>query len=284
MKDPSNILSQFQSGDVGERRRALLNAASELDWLTADRAEIELADRTASIHYEPAGDLRFAVSLDESMIDPCMALELSRRLPGNLRYARIQNQHQLVADLPSDTSADSINRYVEAAEAACLGEVSEADHGDWEPETASQLLRALGGDDDPLVETDDGWECRPRVGGHPVAVRINLHEGRLHCWRTVLRLPAQQSGNHESAVGLEALRFNGQIKHARFSRDGDHWVAEAWLVDGTGDRRMLADAVRAVAVAERRAHPALTILATDHQVAAAYAGLFDCCDPKPATC
>lgn len=263
----------------GHQLREQFSALTGFEWDSADRAHVAFNDRTALITFDAAGDLRITVPVDESF-DPAAALEFNCQLPSNLRFALDQRRLQLVADMRSDDPPHLLDEIAAGAELAlrCQAPEQETRDDDLDKHAVEELLHSLSQHDESLAELEQGWEYRPRVGGQSIAVKLNIQGQKLHCYRTVMQVAAESAMNRAAAV--EALRFNAQIKHARLARTDSRLVAETSLHRCLLNKSALSVALRAIALAERRAHAALEILASDDRVSVQYSSLFDCCEPK----
>jgi hypothetical protein len=236
----------------------------------------------------PAGSLTAQVTLETDDLlgvrsdvvadgDALALLERCAGLPGNVRFAAVDNGLQLAAETRIDGVAHLPRslREISAGFSFALGQpIDKSTDADELPpgEAVRAAVEQAKWSSDDAVETEQGWELRPRLEGTGVAVRVILGTTSLIVQRPVLvSLPGGISGR---AALRHALACNVRVRFCRLAVSEGHLVAECGLRPGLVDGEWLTFTTRAVAAAARSVEPELRLLATEPTVAAAYAEMF----------
>ncbi len=230
-------------------------------------------------------DWLYVVASIKKPPDPAEAMRRNGELPGNQRFARQKQGVRLIADTQVDGAAHLPDTFAEFR--AGLGSVASGRAAKWkrpspvaeeppaaeeppvEGDTVDALLSQLGWGDDRVVRLANEWELRPRHGGRPFPVRLEVAAGNLRIHQTVLTVDRPS----RPAVADAALRLNGQVRFARYVLADDRLVAESLLHAGLWHPRWIAEAANAVAVACRHARP-LELLTRGEEVRMWYCRLF----------
>ncbi|REJ86817.1 MAG: hypothetical protein DWQ34_26405 [Planctomycetota bacterium] len=250
---------QMQSAHVGELKTSHFKATVTLE-----------ADDTVRI--------RAAFGSDIPVSDSA-ALEASASLPGNARFAMGRHRAQLAAETRLNGVAhlpESL-REIRRSFSRMLGR--RVRHTKKEPEdrlspavAVKAAIDESGWDEDRAIETDAGWELRPRLNGQAVPVELVLDVENVHLRRTIIN--EMPSGNAVSAVAHQALSMNDRLRGCRLAVLDRRLVAECTLRPSLINIEWLIWSSTTVAAAARSVGPEIRLLAENADIARQYLKMF----------
>jgi hypothetical protein len=229
---------------------------------------------SAQVVAEPDGAIR--VSLDVTEPPPAtVAAEINSRLPSNLRFAARASRSLLLADTLVDGHAHlpiTLEKLIAGITVAVGGDPATCPAEPLAPEQVSAAMKDADWLDETVIELADGWEFRPRVRGCAIPVNASIDKTELRVFRPVVtELGASVSFD---SLCAQALRFNGQLKHARLAMSNGTLFAEARLHSEQLTPQWLETAAWAVAVAHWRTRDILAVLNDSKEIADWYAESF----------
>ena len=151
------------------------------------------------------------------------------------------------------------------------------------PSPASAVKAAIdeaGWDTDRALETDAGWELRPRLSGQTVPVELVLDVETVHLRKTIVSpIPDGSAG---FALAHQALTTNDRLRGCRLAIADDRLVAECTLRPSLINADWLAHTAATVAAAARTVEPEFRLLATNPAIVEQYLEMFVSSDHLPA--
>ena len=218
--------------------------------------------------------VRSAVATDG---DAQTLLERCAELSGNVRFAASTSGLQLAAETRIDGVVHLPHslREIRAGFSLALGQPIDQKTNSEETAPGEAVRSAIEQaklSSDEAVETEQGWELRPRLEGTAVTVQVILAPASVIVQRAVLTsLP---EGAQRLAALHHALTCNDRVRFCRLAVTQGELVAESSLRPGLVDGEWLTFIARAVAVASRSVEPELRLLAAEPAVAEAYVEMF----------
>jgi hypothetical protein len=264
--------------DRGARIRRLLSKVDGLSLENGFEGRFTVGPHWARLRIEPDHSLRVVHEV-EAPRPPSEALKANLCLPGNVRFALVSGRMFAVADTQLDGELHLASSFREIGRGLC-GAIERPPQSrrrgkPIEPEKVQDALDKGNWGEDAVVRLEDGWELRPRIRGETTPVRMAVEGQAVRICRVVVAACHNQS---ESAVALQALCFNAQLRHARLAWEGEAVVAETRLHAGLINAAWLGPAARAVATATCHTRTTLEILARQANVTRHFEEMF--CDAK----
>lgn len=266
-----------RAGQFDHARQALSKIPG-LQFRDGYRGEFSVGSQPAQVHLDPSDAIRIQMSV--ALPHPATAtLTTNGRLPGNVRFARLDTGGALLADTQIDGVLHLATTFQQIRDGfqLALGRKKPAGRErspfvPLENRQVQEALNQLKWEPDSIVVTDDAWELRPRVDAESVAVALQLDSetGDLCFRRTVLACLPTIETPQALACDDQALRLNAQLRWVRLARRNNQLVCEARLHPGLLQPAWLALTARAVAVACRHAQPPLRVLVDQESVAQTY--------------
>jgi hypothetical protein len=270
-------MSQFAVVRRGENRNAI-SAIPGIQLQSSHHGTFNSGDVCAEIQIQTANELLLTTH-PKAKIRSQQALELTHRLPGNLRFALDAHELKLIANFLTQPREQLGETFAEIGCGLALVDGHAVEHkanDDRKLSTAQivDALQPLGSESQSIVELATGWELRPLVANRPIAVKLNCKNQILRFHHVILtRL--DNAGANAVAQDL-ALRLNHRFRYARLSLVAGQIVSETNLRIAQFSGPSVAEAVQAVAVTAHRARTVLQILNTNPDIAACYAAMFGC--------
>jgi hypothetical protein len=262
-----------------------------LRFIDGHSARLAVRGRTsAEVRWESNDVIRVTLPVGPPANVP-LALQVTGKLPGNLRFARGGTGDGLLADMCLDgescpaVTLQAIRRGMQLASEGRSRGAAGANPKCLAPDDVQAALDELDWDGESLVRHAGAWELRPRLAGEsiPIQARLSADRTELVMRRTVLTAWPAPGSVHEAACADQALRFNSQLRLTRLAGVDGALSCEARLHAGQVRPVLLTRTAQAMAVASRHVGLPLRILAEAESVAQVYVRLLSgSCNPSAA--